>query len=106
MAEQPTISTHVLDAEHGQTMAGVEVVLKRHDGGVWLVVGGGTTDDDGRIRRLITDGFIEGMYRLEFELGGRFFDAVALTVKVDDASRSWHVPLLLAPYSLTTYRGS
>jgi 5-hydroxyisourate hydrolase-like protein (transthyretin family) len=31
---------------------------------------------------------------------------VALTVRVDDASRSWHVPLLLAPFSLTTYRGS
>jgi 5-hydroxyisourate hydrolase len=106
MAEQPTISTHVLDAEHGQPLAGVEVVLKRHDGGVWLVVGSGTTDEDGRIRRLHADTLIEGMYRLEFQVGGRFFDAVALTVKVDDAARSWHVPLLLAPYSLTSYRGS
>jgi 5-hydroxyisourate hydrolase len=106
MAEEPHISTHVLDAETGQPRTGVEVVLKRQDGGSWLVVGGGETDDDGRIRRLNTDTLIEGMYRLEFQLGGRFFDAVALTVKVDDASRSWHVPLLLAPYSLTSYRGS
>jgi 5-hydroxyisourate hydrolase len=106
MAEQPGISTHVLDAERGQPLPSVEVVLKRQDGGSWLVVGGGTTDDDGRIRRLNTDTLIEGMYRLEFQLGARFFDAVALTVKVDDASRSWHVPLLLAPYSLTSYRGS
>ncbi len=106
MVEEPHISTHVLDAEHGQPRTGVEVVLKRQDGGSWLVVGGGTTDDEGRIRRLNTDTLIEGMYRLEFQLGGRFFDAVALTVKVDDMSRSWHVPLLLAPYSLTSYRGS
>lgn len=106
MAEEPRISTHVLDAEHGQPQQGVEVVLKRHDGGSWLVVGGGTTDHDGRIRQLNNDTLIEGMYRLEFQLGARFFDAVALTVKVDDASRSWHVPLLSAPYSITSYRGS
>jgi 5-hydroxyisourate hydrolase len=106
MADQPHISTHVLDAERGLPLPGVEVVLKRQDGGSWLVVGGGTTDEDGRIRVLNNDTLIEGMFRLEFQVGGRFFDAVALTVKVDDASRSWHVPLLLAPYSLTSYRGS
>jgi len=106
MAEQPTISTHVLDAENGQPMAGVEVELKRSDGGLWLVVGRGTTDEDGRIRRLITDPLIEGMYRLEFQLGGRFFEEVALTIRVSDVSRSYHVPLLVTPWSYSTYRGS
>ena len=106
MAEQPTISTHVLDAEHGLPLAGVEVVLERLEEGSGRVVGGGRTDHDGRIPRLLEGPLSEGTYRLEFRLGGRFFEIVALTVRVDDASRSWHVPLLLAPYSLTTYRGS
>lgn len=106
MAEQPTISTHVLDAQHGLPLAGVEVTLERVEEGSTRVVGGGRTDDDGRIRRLLEGTLAEGTYRLEFRLGGRFFETVALTVRVDDASRSWHVPLLLSPYSLTTYRGS
>lgn len=106
MAEQPTISTHVLDAQHGLPLAGVEVVLERLEDGVPRVVGGGRTDDDGRVRRLIEGDLREGTYRLEFRLAARFFETVALTVRVDDATRSWHVPLLLAPFSLTTYRGS
>ena len=48
-----------------------------------------------------------GRYRLAFDLGrGRFFEAVTVDVLVEDATRSHHVPLLLAPYGLTTYRGS
>jgi 5-hydroxyisourate hydrolase len=106
MAEQPTISTHVLDAQHGLPLAGVDVVVERVEAGRARVVGGGTTDGDGRVRRLLDHTLTAGTYRLEFRLGRGFFEAVALTIKVDDASRSWHVPLLLAPYSLTTYRGS
>jgi 5-hydroxyisourate hydrolase len=36
----------------------------------------------------------------------RFFRRLTLDVRVTDTSRSYHVPLLLAPYSVTTYRGS
>jgi 5-hydroxyisourate hydrolase-like protein (transthyretin family) len=31
---------------------------------------------------------------------------VAIDLRVEDVTRSYHVPLLLAPYSMTTYRGS
>ncbi len=66
------------------------------------------TDDDGRIRDLLGGvRLVPGVYRLSFDLGsGRFFERVALEVRIDDAGRSHHVPLLLAPYGLTTYRGS
>jgi 5-hydroxyisourate hydrolase len=66
------------------------------------------TDDDGRIRDLLGGAELAaGRYRLTFELGdGRFFEAATLDIRVDDAGRSYHVPLLLAPYGLTTYRGS
>jgi 5-hydroxyisourate hydrolase len=36
----------------------------------------------------------------------RFFRRVSIDLRVEDVGRSYHVPLLLAPYSLTTYRGS
>jgi 5-hydroxyisourate hydrolase len=50
---------------------------------------------------------VPGRYRLAFDLGtGGFFEAATLDVRIEDASRSHHVPLLLAPYGLTSYRGS
>jgi 5-hydroxyisourate hydrolase len=35
-----------------------------------------------------------------------FFQSVALALRVTDVSRSYHVPLLLSPFGMTTYRGS
>jgi 5-hydroxyisourate hydrolase len=73
------------------------------------------TDDDGRIRDLLGRPMSAGNYRLEFNLAGvrgpgtgdeRFFRRLTLELRVDDVARSYHVPLLLAPFSLTTYRGS
>jgi 5-hydroxyisourate hydrolase len=71
-------------------------------------MGEGVTDDDGRIRDLLGGRELTaGAYRLGFELGaGRFFEAVTLDIRIEDATRSHHVPLLLAPFGLTTYRGS
>lgn len=107
--DRPTISTHVLDTATGAPRAGVPVRLRRlaAEGG-GAVVGEGVTDDDGRIRDLLRGRSLEpGAYRLEFGLGpDRFFTAVALDLHVEDATRSYHVPLLLAPFGLTTYRGS
>lgn len=106
-----TISTHVLDTERGVPAAGVRVALYRLD------VGGGRpvrmtqalTDVDGRIRDLLERPLQAGDYRIEFDIGeeeGAFFTRIAVDVRVTDAGRSYHVPLLLAPYSMTTYRGS
>jgi len=73
------------------------------------------TDDDGRIRDLLGRPMAAGIYRLEFNLAGargpgtgddRFFRRLTIELRVDDVGRSYHVPLLLAPYSMTTYRGS
>ena len=36
----------------------------------------------------------------------RFFRRLTIDVRVSDTTRSYHVPLLLAPFSVTTYRGS
>ncbi|MEO5884726.1 MAG: hydroxyisourate hydrolase [Candidatus Limnocylindrales bacterium] len=52
---------------------------------------------------------LEGEYRLEFDVAhedGSFFTRISVDVRISDTGRSYHVPLLLAPYSMTTYRGS
>ena len=72
----------------------------------YLIVGGGMTDDDGRIGSLLYDTLEAATYRLTFAVGGRFFQQASISFVVDDTSRSYHVPLLVAPYSLATYRGS
>ncbi len=105
MSEGPTISTHVLDVERGRPATGVSVHLYRVDGSQRRV-GGGTTDDDGRIRRLLDGALEAGDYELRFDIGGTFYLGMACAFRVADTSRSYHVPLLLGSYALTTYRGS
>ncbi len=108
-SNRPTISTHVLDTGTGVPRAGVRVRLMRLAGdGSPSTAGEGVTDADGRIRDLFGGETLEtGAYRLEFALDpDGFFAGLAVDFRVDDATRSWHVPLLLAPFGLTTYRGS
>ena len=101
-----SLSTHVLDTERGQPGVGYVVALYRVDGEGAQLVGSGTTDGDGRIRRLLNDALTVADYRIEVEIGGGFFRHAAVTFRVDDPGRSYHVPLLVSRYSLTTYRGS
>ena len=115
-AGTPTISTHVLDAERGVPAAGIHVSLYKlgeDDRPIRLTQA--LTDDDGRVRDLLERPLSRGTYRLEFSLAGRaagdggddrFFRRLSIDLRVEDVSRSYHVPLLLAPYSMTTYRGS
>jgi 5-hydroxyisourate hydrolase len=106
---RPTISTHVLDTGSGRPAMGVPVRLAGLlDDGAVRAVGEGITDADGRILSLTTE-LVTGVYRLTFELHlwrPGFLREVTLEFEVDDATRSWHVPLLVAPFGATTYRGS
>jgi hydroxyisourate hydrolase len=112
---RPTISTHVLDTENGRPAVGVHVTLYKlgeDDRPIRLTQA--LTDSDGRVRDLLERPMAAGRYRLEFTLAGRtvpdgpggFFERLAIDVLIDDVGRSYHVPLLLAPFSMTTYRGS
>ena len=105
---RPTISTHVLDTGAGRPAAGVQIRCLRVFGEVSELVGGGTTDDDGRIPDLLGGReLVASTYRLVFDLGdGGFFESATLDFRVDDPGRSYHVPLLVAPYGLSSYRGS
>ncbi len=109
---QPTISTHVLDVENGTPGVGVSVILfRRGDDGEFEVLSEDETDADGRIADLVGGDLIEGDYQLLFDLAGyrdddAFLQGLAVALRVTDASRSYHVPLLLAPYGATVYRGT
>jgi 5-hydroxyisourate hydrolase len=107
---RPTISTHVLDTERGLPAEGVRVTLSRLDvGSAPIRMTQALTDGDGRIADLLERPLAAGDYRLEFDIGREddaFFRRVAVDLRVEDTGRSYHVPLLLAPYSMTTYRGS
>jgi 5-hydroxyisourate hydrolase len=106
----PTISTHVLDTERGQPASGVRVTLYRLDvAEAPIRMTQALTDGDGRIRDLLERPLQVGDYRLEFDVtreDGGFFTRMSVDLRIDDAARSYHVPLLLAPFSMTTYRGS
>lgn len=111
-----TISTHVLDAEKGVPAVGVHITLYKlgeDDRPIRLTQA--LTDDDGRVRDLLGRAMSPGVYRLEFNLAGargagtgddRFFRRMTVDLRVEDVERSYHVPLLVAPFSMTTYRGS
>ncbi len=104
----PTISTHVLDTETGTPAEGIHVTLYRLvDDGRPMRLTQAMTDADGRVADLLERPLTVGDFRLEFGLKrGGFFEKVSLDIHIPDATRSYHVPLLMAPFSVTTYRGS
>ncbi|XP_018471835.1 uric acid degradation bifunctional protein TTL isoform X3 [Raphanus sativus] len=122
---RPPITTHVLDVSRGAPAVGVEVHLEVWNGttspsfgyegrGDWSTVGTSATDKDGRSGQLmdLVEALKPGTYRISFNTGkycpGGFFPYVSIAFEVTE-SQKWehfHVPLLLSPFSFTTYRGS
>jgi len=114
------ITTHVLDTTRGLPAAGVAVILEEADkavgAGGWRELGRGSTDADGRVRSLLSAGtpLARGTYRLTFATGAyfaaqgaaAFHPEVSIVFTVDEPTRHHHVPLLVAPFGYTTYRGS
>jgi 5-hydroxyisourate hydrolase len=106
-----TISTHVLDTETGMPGANIPVTLYRLDvAGAPARMTQAMTDSDGRVRDLLERPLQPGRYRIEVDVArGRerpFFTRFAVDFEIRDTGRSYHIPLLLAPYGMTTYRGS
>ena len=104
------ISTHVLDTASGRPASGVPVTLEQEQTEGWHVLGSGTTDTDGRLRTLLTTPPKAGSYRMTFNTGAYFptgfFPSVTITFTVELGQEHYHVPLLLSPFSYSTYRGS
>lgn len=110
------LSTHVLDLSRGRPAAGVAVRLEMLRAESWVTLAEATTNDDGRIARLLPEGtaLVPGDYRLTFDTAAyfrghgveSFHPTVTVAFTVRDAEQHHHVPLLLSPYGYSTYRGS
>ena len=111
------LSTHVLDTMHGCPAAGMNVKLYANDSLVKTM----TLNADGRN----PDGLLfghdtlkTGKYRLSFDVAAyfqargvalpepNFLDVVHLDFGIAHADQHYHVPLLVSPWSYSTYRGS
>jgi 5-hydroxyisourate hydrolase len=100
-----SLTTHVLDTARGIPAAGVTIELRRGE----EVVAKVTTDADGRARLL--DDTAAGEYELVFAVGDyfgerAFLDRVPVRFTIADPEAHYHVPLLVSPWSYSTYRGS
>ena len=115
--ERYQLSTHVLDTTLGKPGKGVEVTLeKRNDKGNWVEVEKNTTDQDGRIKSFLElkkSGSNNGIYRFTFKLEPYFeargektvFPEAVVVFRIEGDER-YHIPLVVTPYALSTYRGS
>ncbi|HSW21508.1 MAG TPA: hydroxyisourate hydrolase [Burkholderiaceae bacterium] len=116
------LSTHVLDTMHGCPAAGMQGRLLRIDGSAAaLPLAAFTLDADGRHPGgplLNAAAMAVGRYRLVFAVAPYFrargvvlpeppfLDEVQLDFGIADAAGHYHVPLLVSPWSYSTYRGS
>lgn len=117
--ETPRLTTHVLDTAHGRPAAGVAVQLWRLADGTREEIARILTNADGRCDAPLLAGAAlrPGLYELVFAVGayfaglgddgaGDFLDEVPIRFVVQPGLSHYHVPLLIAPYAYSTYRGS
>lgn len=106
------ITTHVLDTAKGCPAANIEVSLEYlFTDNSWHEVAHGRTDNDGRIMKWMKNKAEAGQYRITFDThsyhqGLGFFPCVVIYFTILKTGTHYHVPLLLSPFSYSTYRGS
>lgn len=114
------LTTHVLDAAHGCPGSTIKVELYRVDGAQLELVASAVTNSDGRCDAPLLQGedYRSGVYQLQFSAGDyyrargvqlpdpAFLDVVVLRFGISAEQDHYHVPLLISPYSYSTYRGS
>jgi len=114
------LSTHVLDTAHGRPAAGVAIALYAVTDAGRNLLAQASTNADGRCDAplLAGDAMRAGRYELVFAAGDyfaalgvalpepRFVDQVTIAFGIADPAQNYHVPLVVTPWSYSTYRGS
>lgn len=114
------LTTHVLDTARGCPARGLSVSLFRLDGSERTLITQVETNDDGRAPGPLLEGetMIAGQYELVFQAGDyfdasgdalpqpKFLDEVPIRFGIAFPDENYHVPLLISPFSFSTYRGS
>jgi 5-hydroxyisourate hydrolase len=115
------LTTHVLDTMHGKPAAGMQVALYGMNGNDATLIKQVRLNEDGRSPEgplIDTNSLKRGAYRLVFDVAAYFADQgvalpepnflgqVTLDFGVAEPHRHYHVPLLVSPWSYSTYRGS
>lgn len=116
------LSTHVLDTASGKPAQGMRLTLYRasRESGALEVVKQAVTNADGRTDELLLgpDAMEAGTFELHFEVAAYFgadgapsgelpfLDVVPIRFSISDTQAGYHVPLLVTPWSYSTYRGS
>jgi len=108
-----TVSTHVLDTARGKPAAGIAVTLYAL-GTERRLVRAAMTNADGRTDAPLGSDLGPGAYEIIFAVTdyfarravASFFDEITIRFHIAEGEDRYHVPLLLAPWGYSTYRGS
>jgi 5-hydroxyisourate hydrolase len=113
------LTTHVLDIYSGKPGNGIKVDLYYVENNKKEKLNSVILNNDGRTDKALIEGanFKEGKYELVFFVGDYFkkitetskipfLDDVIIKFGISNATQHYHVPLLVSPWSYSTYRGS
>ena len=113
------LTTHVLDVYSGKPGKGIKVDLYYVENNKKEKLNSVILNNDGKTDKALIEGanFKEGKYELVFFVGDYFkkitetskipfLDDVIIKFGISNATQHYHVPLLVSPWSYSTYRGS
>jgi 5-hydroxyisourate hydrolase len=116
------LTTHVLDTARGCPAANMSIALQSIDpqSGAKTLLKTVTTNNDGRTAApLLSENELKlGVYELVFSVGEYFAQSaenlpeppflnnIPIQFGIADITAHYHVPLLVSPWSYSTYRGS
>ena len=106
-----------MDTSIGKPAQGVKINLYRREGLDSVLINSAQTNSDGRCDEplLSGEGFIAACYELEFavdeyfksnNIESPFLKDVVIRFYISEENENYHVPLLISPFSYSTYRGS
>ena len=113
------LTTHVLDIYSGKPGRGIKVDLYHINDNKREKLSSVILNNDGRPDKPLVEGsnFKEGQYEIIFFIGDYFknvsksdelpfLDDVIIRFGISNSKEHYHVPLIVSPWSYSTYRGS